>query len=94
MARNIVKTVKTATVTGFAIDMETMTVAPVVSFEVVGGVSERKALKLAKAENAAVVSVQVVDSEKRYRMSVQDFVRYATPIADDEISDENDDEII
>ena len=94
MARNISKTVKTVTVTGFAIDVDTMTVAPVVSFDVVGGITERKALKLAKGYSASVVTVKLSESEKRYRMSVDDFVKYATPISDDENDDEEDDENI
>ena len=93
MAKNITKTIKTVNVIGFAIDTDTMQVAPAVSFDIIGGISERKALKLAKTENATVVAVKLQETENRYRMPVSVFVENAT-IVTDENDDENDDENI
>ena len=93
MAKTITKTIKTANVVAFELDKATMQVFPSGNFEVVGGISEQKALKFAKANiSRDIIAVQIEESEKRYRMSVEDFVKYGVVVDNDETDeDENDD---
>lgn len=79
MSKNITKTVKVTNVKAIALDDTKTSVINAFEFAVIGGISERKALKQAQARNSAVVAVELSNIERRYTMPLEEFIKVAQP---------------
>lgn len=78
--RNIKKTVNVTTVNVFKPDALTLTLTPVGSFEIVGGLGERLAQSRAKREYGRDCVAIVNNTTRVYTMDADTFFKYAVEV--------------
>lgn len=83
--RYIKKTVKVTNVKAYKVDTDTLTVELAGEFEVVGGIGERLAASRVRREFGKGLTIKVEDSERTYRISLDDFVAHAEVVEPDEV---------
>lgn len=90
--RSIKKTVTVTTVNVFKPDAKTLTLKPVGSFEVVGGLGERLAQSRAKREYGKDCVVIVNNTQRVYTMDADTFFKYAHEVVEPVNADDADDD--